>query len=114
VNGTCNLPPRPDPSPTCFEETPSFGAEVDEAQQRVFRNRPDLFAGDRILDQDAYVQEVARVLRVEFGLCAAQGGPPDEVAVKATNDWNDQYDIVIGSNFTAWTNYTVTCRPARF
>jgi len=114
VNGSCNLPPQPDPSPTCFEETPSFEAEVDEAQQRVFRNRPDLFAGDRILDQDAYVQEVARVLRVEFGICAEQGGPPDEVAVKVTNDWNDQYDIVIGSNFTAWTNYTVTCRPARF
>jgi hypothetical protein len=114
VSGTCNLPPRPDPSPNCSEETPSFGAEVDEAQQRVFRNRPDLFAGDRIIDQDAYVQEVARVLRVEFGLCAEQGGPPDEVAVKMTNDWNDQYDIVIGSNFTAWTNYTVTCRPTRF
>lgn len=114
VNGSCNLAPHPDPNPTCFEETPSFEAEVAAAQERVFQNRPDLFSGATILDQDLYVQEVARVLRVEFGLCAEQGGPPDEVAVKITNDWNDQYDIVIGSNFTAWTNYTVTCRPARF
>jgi len=114
VTGSCNLAPRPDPTPNCFEETPSFEAEVAAAQERVFQNRSDLFAGDRIVDQDLYVQEVARVLRVEFGLCAEQGGPPDEVAVKITNDWHDQYDIVIGSNFTAWTNYTVTCRPTRF
>jgi hypothetical protein len=98
----------------CFEEAPSFESEVITAQAIVFRDSPGLFIGETIIDQDAYVAEVARVLRVQFGLCASPGGPPDEVAVKTSNEWNDQYDIVIGSNFTAWTNYTVTCRPARF
>lgn len=101
----------PEGSP-CRAESPSFQAQVEAAQADVLRTRPDLFDGPRVRSEDAYVQEVARVLRTR-GLCAAQGGPKDEVAVKTTNDWNDQYDIVLGSLQT-WTSYQVTCRPARF
>lgn len=101
----------PDGAP-CSVETPSFQAQVEAAQAEVFRNRPDLFAGNVVRSEDAYVQEVARVLRTR-GLCAAQGGPKDEVAVKTSNSWNDQYDIVLSSGLT-WTSYAVTCRPARF
>jgi len=101
----------PEGSP-CREEAPSFQAQVESAQAEVQRNRPDLFEGGRVRSEDAYVQEVARVLRTR-GLCAAQGGPKDEVAVKTTNDWNDQYDIVLSSGQT-WTSYQVTCRPSRF
>jgi uncharacterized circularly permuted ATP-grasp superfamily protein len=101
----------PEGSP-CAKENPSFEARVASAQEQVRRSRPDLFEGTKVRSIDAYVQEVARVLR-SMGLCAAQGGPADEVAVKTTNAWNDQYDIVIGNGDT-WTNYTVTCRPSRF
>ena len=101
----------PEGSP-CRTESPSFQAQVEAAQADVFRTRPDLFDGPRVRSEDAYVQEVARVLRTQ-GLCAAPGGPKDEVAVKTTNDWNDQYDIVLG-NGGIWTSYQVTCRPARF
>ena len=101
----------PEGSP-CRAEAPSFLAQVETAQADVRRTRPDLFDGDRVRSEDAYVQEVVRVLRTR-GLCAAQGGPKDEVAVKSSNDWNDQYDIVLGSGAT-WTSYQVTCRPARF
>jgi len=97
---------------SCSVETPSFQAQVEAAQAEVFRTRPDLFSGNLVRSEDAYVQEVARVLRTR-GLCAAQGGPKDEVAVKTTNAWNDQYDIVLASGQT-WTSYEVTCRPARF
>jgi len=101
----------PEGSP-CQAEAPSFQAQVESAQAEVQRNRPDLFDGGRVRSEDAYVQEVARVLRTR-GLCAAQGGPKDEVAVKNTNNWNDQYDIVLSSGQT-WTSYQVTCRPSRF
>ena len=101
----------PEGSP-CRAEAPSFQTQVETAQADVLRTRPDLFDGGRVRSEDAYVQEVARVLRTR-GLCAAQGGPKDEIAVKSTNDWNDQYDIVIG-NGEPWTSYQVTCRPARF
>src|SRR6185295_5871880 len=93
--GSCNLSPMPDGAP-CRAESPSFQTQVETAQADVKRTRPDLFEGDRVRSEDAYVQEVARVLRTR-GLCAAQGGPKDEVAIKSTNDWNDQYDIVLGS-----------------
>jgi hypothetical protein len=109
--GTCSLAPMPDGSP-CKAESASFQAQVEAAQADVLRTRPDLFDAGRVRSESAYVQEVARVLRTK-GLCAAQGGPSDEVAVKSTNDWNDQYDIVLGSG-QPWTSYQVTCRPARF
>lgn len=109
--GSCSLTPMPEGSP-CREESPSFQAQVEAAQADVLRTRPDLFDAGRVRNEDAYVQEVARVLRTR-GLCAAQGGPKDEVAVKSTNQWNDQYDIVLGSG-EPWTSYQVTCRPARF
>ncbi len=110
-SGSCSLSSMPEGSP-CRQETPSFQVQVESAQAEVQRNRPDLFEGGRVRSEDAYVQEVARVLRTR-GLCAAQGGPKDEVAVKNNNDWNDQYDIVLSSGQT-WTSYQVTCRPARF
>ena len=111
TTASCTLAPMPEGSP-CRAEAPSFQAQVEAAQAEVLRARPDLFEGGRVRSEDAYVQEVARVLRTR-GLCAAQGGPKDEVAVKTTNDWNDQYDIVLGSGAT-WTSYQVTCRPSRF
>ncbi|MEO6402967.1 MAG: hypothetical protein ABIP62_13245 [Vicinamibacteria bacterium] len=101
----------PDGSP-CAAEAPTFLAQVESAQADVLRTRPDLFDGGRVRSEDAYVQEVARVLRTR-GLCATQGGPKDEVAVKNSNNFNDQYDIVLGSGQT-WTSYQVTCRPSRF
>jgi hypothetical protein len=110
-SASCNLAPLPEGSP-CREESASFQAQVEAAQAEVARLRPDFFDGGRVRSEDAYVQEVARVLRTR-GLCAAQGGPKDEVAVKITNEWNDQYDIVLSSG-QPWTSYQVTCRPARF
>jgi len=109
--GSCSLTAMPEGSP-CREEKASFQAQVEAAQADVLRTRPDLFDAGRVRSEDAYVQEVARILRTR-GLCAAQGGPKDEVAVKSTNEWNDQYDIVLGSG-QPWTSYQVTCRPARF
>lgn len=109
--GSCTLAPMPDGSP-CAAEAPTFLAQVESAQADVLRTRPDLFDGGRVRSEDAYVQEVARVLRTR-GLCATQGGPKDEVAVKNSNNFNDQYDIVLGSGQT-WTSYQVTCRPSRF
>ncbi len=110
-SSTCALAAMPEGSP-CRAENPSFQTQVENAQADVLRTRPDLFEGSRVRSEDAYVQEVARILRTR-GLCASQGGPKDEVAVKTSNDWNDQYDIVLSSGQT-WTSYQVTCRPSRF
>jgi hypothetical protein len=109
----CTLPDQPTSSPRCGTETAQFEAELVRAQDKVVAEQPQLFTGEgRVISVDDYVNAVAAALR-EQGLCAAQGGPRDEVGIKITNDWNDQYDIVLGDGFP-WYNYTVTCRPARF
>lgn len=99
----------------CREEaTQTFADLVDTAIDRLLRERPDLFNGDRPKDEDAYVQGVAAILVRDFGLCAKQGGPEDEVAVKNSNGFNEQYDILFGNGRIRHSGYTVTCRPARF
>jgi hypothetical protein len=99
----------------CREErTRVFESQVDQAISELRRQRPDLFDGDRVRDANAYVQGVARVLEQRFGLCARQGGPEDEVGVKSTNSFSEQYDILFGNGTVRTGGYTVTCRPARF
>jgi len=109
---SCNLPASTGSS-SCSTETPQFAAELVRAQDKVRAEQPHLFTSSGlVLSEDDYVRAVVTELRA-LGLCASQGPPRDEVAIKVTNDWNDQYDIVLGSG-EVWSNYAVTCRPARF
>ena len=91
-----------------------FGGQVDAAIERLRLERPDLFSGNRVLDETAYVQGVARVLEQRFGLCARQGGPDDEVAVKSNNSYNEQYDILFSNGTVRTQGIVVACRPSRF
>lgn len=61
------------------------------------------------------VQLVARRLEQRFGLCARPGSPvEDEVAVKNSNTFSEQFDIILANHRVNVYGYTVTCRPARF
>jgi hypothetical protein len=102
---------------SCFEENPHFNADVEAAVRQIREERPNLFEPKnpkKVKPQhyDTYVEGVAEILR-SYGYCAEQGGPEDEVAVKKNNNWNDQYDVLMGDG-TSWVAYTVTCRPSRF
>jgi hypothetical protein len=112
----CNLPAATG-TPICRPEPPPrFENQVVQAQAQVRREHPELFDGQgRVISALQYSGWVASTLRSSFGLCAAAvgGDGTDEVGVKNTNDWNEQYDIVTGNRET-WTNYTVTCRPPLF
>jgi hypothetical protein len=114
-SGACNLPAHSDGTP-CFEEHPHFNNDAEAAVRQIRKDQPNLFESDGKVVKpqfyDDYVQGVAEILR-SYGYCAAQGGPEDEVAVKTTNDWNDQYDVLKGDG-ESWVAYTVTCRPSRF
>jgi len=80
--------------------------------------RADLFNADEILredDEELVVQLVARRLEQRFGLCAKAGNPvEDEVAVKNSNNFSEQFDILLSNHRVNVHGYTVTCRPARF
>ena len=90
-----------------------MAAQVDAAIAQIQREQPQLFRGSQVLNSDAYVQGVARIL-VQRGFCAQQGGPEDEVGIKSSNGFSEQYDIEYGDGTVRTEGYQVTCRPARF
>jgi hypothetical protein len=106
---------------SCRLETPSFLDEVDQAINQLVQERPEIFdmndqrggGGFRILSLGAYYVGVIDNLEA-MGFCAMFDG--EEVAVKTTNDFNDQYDIELATGHIrrGQGSYTSTCRPAVF
>lgn len=121
---SCKLPPQPEcggpegPKGTwgcCKEEHGNiFGEMVEEAIAKIQKERPELFDRGRVLNDNAYVQGVARILERDYGLCSKQGGPEDEIGVKNANNYSEQFDILLGSGYIRYGGHTVNCRPARF
>jgi len=118
----CTLPPKPECGAAegpagvwgcCTAERSSFDDVVESAIQQFQVLRPDLFDGEKVKNEDAYVQGVAGVLN-SMGYCASQGGPADEIGIKNSNGFNDQYDIHLSNGYIRHHGYQVTCRPARF
>ncbi|HET8646073.1 MAG TPA: hypothetical protein VFO85_11315, partial [Vicinamibacteria bacterium] len=105
----------------CRYENSTFVPDVQRAIARVQRERPELFdftqAHDElsvlVRDVDRYHEAVVQALR-DTGLCAIFDG--EEVAVKKSNDFSDQYDIITAADFVRWGDgaYAATCYPAVF
>jgi hypothetical protein len=105
----------------CNRTTPSFLDEVDAAIDQLATERPEIFdtrdlAGPRewkVKDVDAYYRGVASVLSAK-GFCA--GYDLVELQVKNSNDFNDQYDIMISQGYVrrGAGSYRSTCSPAAF
>jgi len=118
--GSCSLPPG-DPNASCSRSSETFLGDVEDAIDRVVERNPDLFDLDdkicnncyRILDHSAYVDAVAAQMR-NMGYCVYYDG--EELAVKNTNSFNDQYDISTSRGFIrrGVGAYRTTCWPAWF
>jgi hypothetical protein len=65
-----------------------------------------------VKDTDRFTEEVVKELG-RRGFCAAGG---EEVGVKNTNAYNEQFDILLASGHMrrGVGSYQVTCRPAAF
>jgi hypothetical protein len=106
---------------TCAYIDSTFRPAIDRAIMRVQREQPQLFdftqANDElsvfVRDVNRYHEAVVQALR-DAGLCAIFDG--EEVAVKNSNEFSDQYDIITASDFVRWGDgaYAATCRPAGF
>jgi hypothetical protein len=118
----CGLPPGNGSGQDCPRQISSYLPEVERSLDRLVQRRPEIFdlqstrgCGTCYLvrDTDAYVQEMLKEVRSE-GACATWDG--EELAVKRTNDFNDQYDILTFENFIRRDNgsYRATCYPAWF
>lgn len=116
----CGLPPG-GPFQRCPRELPFFNVEINEAIAEVQNEMPELFdlndwqggLSYRVLDRERYHREV--VARLEkMGFCAVWDG--EEVGVKNTNDFNEQYQVMTSLGYVRWGGgaYRSTCFPAWF
>ncbi len=110
LSASCERLPLGTENAPCRGESARFLREVVDAINTVKSEHPEYFRGDTVLNLPGYYVGLIRVLDRE-GLCAAYDG--EELAVKDSNDFSDQYKVL-----TSWNevrrSYMVTCTPAVF
>ena len=109
VYGCCTT----DKAESGFPSRSPFSAAVEEAQEAEERAGTVPRDRDGRVDEEAYVNEIVRRLRAR-GLCAARGGPGDEVGVKRDNGESFQFDVHLGNGRPRRDGYVAYCRPARW
>lgn len=118
---SCPLPALPDFGGTCPKLRGEHWQIVDAAIEQVIREHPEYFNLDndggggtfQVLDRSRYIGAVITALHAR-GICARE--ELEEIQVKTTNDFNEQYAI-----WSSWGHirrgpgsYITTCFPARF
>src|SRR6185503_12889803 len=113
----CGLPRGAGNGRDCGRENPSFQGEIEDAIDKVVADFPEFFdqgstrggpRNFRVLNVPQYVDEVVYNLRT-LGFCAFNDG--EEIAIKNSNAFSDQYDIITGQGYIL-RGYTATCYPA--
>jgi hypothetical protein len=119
----CGVPAGNGSGENCPRQSPSFLPEVESAIDQLVREEPRIFNLNKtskgcancyqIVDPDRYVQRMAQLMS-QRGLCGHYDG--EELAVKRTNAFNDQYDIFTADGFVRRQlgSYRSTCYPAWF
>jgi hypothetical protein len=111
VSASCERLPLGSPTYTCRDEGAEFFGDVNDAIDTLKVERPEFFRdGDYVTNLGGYYVGLIRILDRK-GLCAAYDG--EDLAVKRTNDYNEQYKVL-----TSWNQirrvYMATCTPAWF
>ena len=120
-SGTCALPPGTW-NENCAMQSQSFLGRVEAAIDEVIASDPSAFDTSRtrgcancyfVRDPTRYVNRVAQAI-TKNGVCGYYDG--EELAVKNSNNFNDQYDILTSDLFIRRQggSYRSTCRPAWF
>jgi len=107
----------------CSMQSQTFLSRVEAAIDDVVRTNPQYFNLNRtrggcpncfqVVDPTGYVNAVARAV-TRNGVCGYYDG--EELAVKNSNQFNDQFDILTSDLFIRRQSgsYRSTCRPAWF
>lgn len=117
----CPLPALPDLKNTCPKLSPVLWEYVENAIQRTIREHPEYFdlnddlggGAYRVLDRDKYIKSVVANVQAQ-GVCARE--EIEEIQVKNTNEFNEQYNIWVSSGHVRHgpRSYITTCFPAQF
>jgi hypothetical protein len=121
-SNSCGLPPGSGSGNNCPYQHASFQDVVEQALDNVIRNNPSIFdmhnntcpqGCPMVLNSDAYWNAVTREVQ-RLGYCATNDG--EELAIKNSNSFNDQYDIINSEGFVrrGAGSYRATCYPAWF
>jgi hypothetical protein len=115
---TCHLPPLTDLHTQCPKIDSRLVGYVGNAVETVIRKQPELFdfsdvRGDsvRVLDRQKYQTAVVAAINAQGGVCAKDDN--EEVAVKVSNDFNEQFNVWTSAGYTR-RSYITTCFPAQF
>jgi hypothetical protein len=121
TGGSCKLPPSSSPDAPCSMQSPSFLGPVDKAITLLTEQQPSIFDFNqktcencfRVKNEEAFVSGVIKNLNAA-GYCAYYDG--EELAVKNSNSFNDQYDILVSSGHIrrGAGSYRSTCNPSWF
>jgi hypothetical protein len=114
----CGLPALPDLHIDCPKLDPKLNAYVNTAIENVIAQQPQLFdfnnnlgAGSwKVLDRRKYIDAVVLAIHAQ-GICAKDDN--EEIAVKNTNLFNEQYNIWTSGGYVRRA-YITTCVPAQF
>jgi hypothetical protein len=118
----CRLPAGNGPGTNCPRQEPTYLKQVESAIDQLVRNEPDIFDLKRtrgcgecyfLKDPDRFSRRMAELMP-ERDLCGFYDG--EELGVKGTNAFNDQFDIVTADMFVRRQggSYRSTCYPAWF
>jgi hypothetical protein len=121
TTGSCSLPPSKNPYDNCTMQSPTFLTAVDKAITQLVQQQPSIFGATNsscencyyVKDVSAYTAGVIKNLNAA-GLCAIYDG--EELGVKNSNSFNDQFDILLSSGHVrrGSGSYRSTCTPAWF
>jgi len=112
------LPALPDLHINCPKLTPQLSGYVNTAIDIVVAQQPTLFdfsdslgvGSWKVKDRQKYITAVVEAIHAQ-GVCAKDDN--EEVAVKTTNDFNEQYNIWTSGGYVR-RSYITTCIPAQF
>jgi hypothetical protein len=119
---SCGLPPGNGPGTACPRQSPSFLADVESALTQLIAEEPQVFDKSeiqgcgtcyKVVDVQRYITRMPKLMQ-QRGLCAMYDG--EELAVKNSNAFNDQYDILTSGMYIRRDqgSYRSTCYPAWF
>jgi hypothetical protein len=113
----CPLPPSSSPTTDCPKLKPLLGDQVNRAIDAVLTSRPELFnfndmagGNPKVLDRQKYHEAVKAELEAQ-GVCTLI--EKEELALKVTNEYNEQWNIWSSSAYVM-RRYVTTCSPAWF
>jgi hypothetical protein len=115
---SCLLPALKDLHNECPKLDSKLLDHVTAAVDTVIQKQPELFdfndmrgGSPKVLDRQKYQTAVVAAINAQGGICAKDDN--EEVAVKISNDYNEQFNVWTSSGYTR-RSYITTCFPAQF